>query len=57
MTYVEDAASGLIIVVPDRDALARERVLGARQAEARAGKAPRRGLISYLFPRKSSAEE
>ncbi len=55
MTYVEDAASGLIIVVPDRDALARERVLGARPAEARTGPAPRRGLISRLFPRKARA--
>ena len=56
MTYVEDALSGIIIVVPDRDALARERVLGPRPADERAGPGPRQDLISRLFPRKSPGE-
>ena len=56
MTYVEDRVSGVIIVVPDGDALARERVLAPKpQREApRAG--ARRDLISRLLLRKAPAE-
>lgn len=56
MTYVEDASAGIIIVVPEGDALARERVLSPRPRERRLRKAPRRDLISRLFPRKSPVE-
>lgn len=56
MTYVEDRVSGVIIVVPDGDALARERVLGPkpRREAPRAG--ARQDLISRLFPRKAPAQ-
>lgn len=56
MTYVEDRASGIIIVVPERDALARARVLSPEPREEAARKPPRRDLISRLLPRKSPAE-
>jgi hypothetical protein len=56
MTIVEDALSGVMIVLPDGDPLARARVLAPRPSETPPRKAPRRGLISRLFPRKSSVE-
>ncbi len=56
MTYVEDAAAGIIIVVPEGDALARERVTPTRRDDPWPRKAQRRDLISRLFPRKSPAE-
>lgn len=57
MTIVEDNLSGLIIVIPDGDALARERVLSPKPREIAARTTPRRDLISRLFPRKSRAED
>lgn len=56
MTYVEDALSGIIIVVPDGDALARARVFAPPSREDAPREAPRRDLISRLLPRKSPAE-
>jgi hypothetical protein len=56
MTIVEDALSGVMIVLPEGDPLARARVLAPRPSETPPRKAPRRGLISRLFPRKSSVE-
>lgn len=56
MTYVEDALSGIIIVVPDGDALARARVFSPPSREDAPREAPRRDLISRLLPRKSPAE-
>jgi hypothetical protein len=56
MTYVEDAAAGIIIVVPEGDALARERVTPTKRPDPWPRKAPRRDLISRLFPRKAPAE-
>lgn len=56
MTYFEDAVSGIIIVVPDGDALARERVMPTKPAAPYPREAPRRPLISRLLPRKSHAE-
>jgi hypothetical protein len=55
MTYVEDALSGIIIVVPDGDPLARERVLRPKPVEIPGRQFRRRVLISRLFPRKTSA--
>lgn len=56
MTYFEDAVSGIIIVVPDGDTLARERVMPTKPAAPYPREAPRRPLISRLLPRKSHAE-
>lgn len=55
MTYVEDALSGVIIVLPDGDALARERVFPPKARDDTPRETPRRDLISRLFPRKSGA--
>jgi hypothetical protein len=57
MTIVEDSLSGLIIVLPDGDALARARVLAPAPHETLRREAPRQDLISRLFPRKSRAED
>lgn len=56
MTIVEDNLSGLIIVLPDGDALARERVLSPKTAEPWPRQTQRQDLISRLFPRKSRDE-
>ncbi|MDZ7628900.1 MAG: hypothetical protein U5J99_10910 [Parvularculaceae bacterium] len=56
MTYVEDASAGIIIVVPKDDALARERVTPTRAVAPWPRPAPRRDLISRLFPRKTRVE-
>jgi hypothetical protein len=57
VTIIEDNLSGLIIVLPEGDALARERVLAPMTAEPWPRPAPRQDLISRLFPRKSRAED
>ncbi len=56
MTYVEDVSAGIIIVVPEGDVLARERVTPTKRDIPPPRAAPRRDLISRLFPRKSPAE-
>ncbi len=56
MTIVEDSLSGVMIVLPDGDPLARARVLAPRPCAAPPRKTPRRDLISRLFPRKSPVE-
>ncbi len=56
MTIVEDALSGVMIVLPDGDPLARARVLSPARPDAPPRKAPRRDLISRFFPRKSPVE-
>ncbi|MFN0022366.1 MAG: hypothetical protein ACKVS5_00540 [Parvularculaceae bacterium] len=55
MTYVEDALSGIIIVLPDGDLLARERVLAPQRPAARLPKERKSGrvAIARLFARKS----